>query len=296
MNLPLLFDVLFLLGPQPGGAVEIHRYASGAPGIFANAYLVETAHGVVPVDATLTETDSKALRKMLTELRKPLRAVLVTHGHPDHYNGVTNLLAAERVPVVATAGVDRTIRDSDAAKEQQWKPTFGPEWPARRTFPTRTVQDGESLTFDGVTFTVHDLGPGESSSDSVWVASGAARAAFIGDVVLNQVHAYVSDGHTSSWLRNLERVRALAKDMPVYPGHGEPGTVEMLDWQRKYLVRYRTEVAALASGRASLTDGEKATLAARMKEQLPTDRLEFLIGLGADAVALELSKGRRNGQ
>src|SRR5262249_16917208 len=153
----------------------------------------------------------KALRATLTGLRKPLLAVLLTHGHPDHYNGVTNLVSGERVPVVATAGVDRTIRDSDAAKERQWKPTVGDEGPARRTFPTRTVRDRASLPFDGVTFPVHALGPGESNRDSVWVVSGASPAAFIGDVVMNRVHAYVADGHTSAWLRNLDKVGALAR-------------------------------------------------------------------------------------
>jgi hypothetical protein len=98
----------------------------------------------------------------------------------------------------------------------------------------------------------------------------------------------VSDGHTSEWLVNLDRVSALSADSPVYPGHGEPGAAALLSWQRQYLVRYCKEVAALANGRTTLTDAEKATLAARMKEQLATDRLEFLIGLGADAVALEL--------
>jgi glyoxylase-like metal-dependent hydrolase (beta-lactamase superfamily II) len=287
-----LLGVVVLPRSQAEGPAEVHRYASGAPGIFANAYLVETAHGVVAIDATLTESDSKALRARLDSLNKPLRAVLLTHGHPDHYNGVTNLLQGAPVPVVATAGVDKVIRESDAAKELQWKPTFGAEWPARRTFPTRTVRDGESLAFDGVSFTVHDLGPGESHSDSIWIATGSLRAAFIGDVVLNGVHAYVSDGHTSEWLRNLVRVRVLSAGSPVYPGHGEPGAAGLLSWQREYLVRYRKEVAALANGRASLTDAEKATLATRMKEQLATDRLEFLIGLGADAVALEL-KGPR---
>jgi len=267
---------------------KIHRHASGAPGIFANAYLVETAHGVVAVDATLTDTDSRALRAMQAALGKPLLAVLLTHGHPDHYNGATNLLAADGVPLVATAGVDHTIRTDDAAKERQWKPTFGPEWPAQRTFPTRIVHDLEALTLEGVTFTVHDLGPGESHSDSVWIMSGSGRAAFVGDVVLNRVHAYVSDGHSTAWLRNLDRVQALVKDMPVYPGHGEPGAAEMLAWQREYLLRYRKEVGSLAQGRTSLTDAQKAALTARMKEMLPTDRLEFLIGLGADAVALEL--------
>jgi glyoxylase-like metal-dependent hydrolase (beta-lactamase superfamily II) len=287
------FAALLLGSAGPASAAEVRRYASPASGIFANAYLVETGRGVVAIDATLTETDSKALRTMLARLGKPLRAVLLTHGHPDHYNGVTNLRGADAVPVVATAGVDRTIRDSDAAKEQQWKPTFGPEWPARRTFPDRIVRDRESLTFDDVTFTVHDLGPGESHCDSIWVMSGAGRAAFIGDVVLNHVHAYVSDGHTSAWLQNLERVGDLVKGRAVYPGHGEPGTPEMLSWQKDYLLRYRKEVAALAKGRTSLADAEKAALTARMKEYLDTDQLEFLIGLGADAVAQELSTNRR---
>lgn len=157
-----LLGVVVLPRSQAEGPAEVHRYASGAPGIFANAYLVETAHGVVAIDATLTESDSKALRARLDSLNKPLRAVLLTHGHPDHYNGVTNLLQGAPVPVVATAGVDKVIRESDAAKELQWKPTFGAEWPARRSFPSRIVRDGESLAFDGVSFTVHDLGPGES--------------------------------------------------------------------------------------------------------------------------------------
>jgi hypothetical protein len=81
--------------------------------------------------------------------------------------------------------------------------------------------------------------------------------------------------------------------MPVYPGHGEPGTAEKLGWQKDYLLQYRKEVGALAKGRTSLTDAERATLTTRMKEYLPTDQLEFLIGLGADAVARELSTSGR---
>src|SRR5215468_7206202 len=96
----------------------IHRHASGEGGIFANAYLIEMPRGVVAVDATLSESESRALRASLEALGKPLRAVLLTHGHPDHYNGVTNLVGQSAVPVVATAGVARVIREDDAAKEQ----------------------------------------------------------------------------------------------------------------------------------------------------------------------------------
>src|SRR5262249_2221473 len=141
------------MNPQ---TVEIHHRACGAGGIFANAYLVETPGGVVAIDAALSESDSKALRARIEALGKPRLAVLLTHGHPDHYNGVTNLISSDRAPVIATAGVDRVIRENDAAKERQWRPVFGDEWPARRTFPSEIAADGESRTFDGVTFTVHD--------------------------------------------------------------------------------------------------------------------------------------------
>ena len=289
--------------PKPTFPV-IHRYAAGAQGLYVNAYLVETPHGVVAVDATLTESDSKAFRAKIDSIGKPLLAVLITHGHPDHYNGVTNLLAGQAVPppVLATAGVDSVIRANDAAKEQQWKPVFGDEWPAQRTFPSRIVRDGESVTFDGATFTVHPLGPGESYNDSYWVLQGTRGtrrnpgtpgAAFIGDVVLNGVHAYMADGHTAAWLANIERVRdALSPNMTVYPGHGDPGGPEMLAWESNYLTTYRSAVAMLARGSATLDSTSKAALVVRMKQFLPSDRLEMLIGMGADPVAAELAQSR----
>lgn len=139
------------------------------------AWLVLAAawqRGMIAVDATLTESSSKALRAKLDSLHKPLLAILLTHGHPDHYNGVTNLVAGRPVPILATAGVDSVIRANDAAKDGQWRPVFKDEWPARRTFPTRIVPDGESVTFDGVTVTAHELGPGESHADAYWLLAG----------------------------------------------------------------------------------------------------------------------------
>ena len=57
----------------------------------------------------------------------------------------------------------------------------------------------------------------------------------------------------------------------------------------QYLTRYRREVPDLAGSGPSLTEAAKTTLVARMKEELPTDKLEFMIGLGADPVARELA-------
>lgn len=286
-----LIPFFLLLAAQARATPTVHVYQSGESGIFANAYLVETERGVVVIDATLTNTDSRALHAKVSALGKPLLAVLLTHGHPDHYNGVTQVIAGAHVPVVATRAVADVIRRDDAAKERQWRPVFGDEWPLTRTFPNRQLADGRSLVYDGVRYTVHDLGPGESHADSIWIASAPQwRVAFIGDVVLEGVHSYLTDGHSSLWLANLQRVRDLTAGAGrLYPGHGESGDARLLDEQRDYLRTYREQVAALASGGASLDEIQEAELERRMLIFRPTTRLRFLIKLGANPVARELA-------
>jgi glyoxylase-like metal-dependent hydrolase (beta-lactamase superfamily II) len=280
--------------PQPAPETPVyeptvHTYSAPASGIFANAYLVETENGVVAIDATLTVSDARALREQVDALGKPLLAVLLTHGHPDHYNGVTDLLNGADVPVLSTSGVDQVIRADDAAKEVQWKPVFAAEWPAKRTFPSRIVEDGETVTFDGVSLTVHDLGPGESHFDSYWILETGTRAAFIGDVAFHDMHSYMSDGHSSDWLSHLDELQAGLSGVTIlYPGHGAPGSAELFDQEREYIQLYRQTVGELAQGEATLTEASKMELMTTMKAHLPTDSLDFLIQLGADPIASEL--------
>jgi glyoxylase-like metal-dependent hydrolase (beta-lactamase superfamily II) len=279
--------------PDGGKAIDpqIHVFSTGEEAILANAYLVELPSGLVAIDGTLTVSTSKALRVKLDQIRKPLLAVLVTHGHPDHYNGIANVMGKEKVPLYSTAGVNEVIRKYDEAKEKQWTPMFGKEWPAARLFPDHILKNGESVVFDGVRFTVFDLGPGESHQDSYWMVEGANRYAFIGDEVLNGVHAYVADGHTTQWLKNLERLKVdLAQVKKIFPGYGAAGGLDLLDWQMSYLKHYREAVQTLARGKSSLDDLQKKKLEKEMRKYLPDGRLVFLIALGADAVAEELSQ------
>lgn len=277
----------------------IHTFKSSEAGLMVNGYLIETSDHVVAVDSALIESAAKELRKKFDSLGKPLAFVLITHGHPDHYNGLTHLTAGMNVDIIATPGTDRVIRESDTLKEKQWNGVFGDEWPKKRTFPNRTLEDGQTVSVDGVNFTVHDLGPGESHSDSYWVMEGdGKRVAFIGDVVLNHLHAYGADAHTFEWLRNLDRLIADLDGFDrIYPGHGEPGGVELLQWQKHYLQELRAEIAAFAKNKTELSESEKAQLVEHMNKKFPDTKLDFLLINGADPVAKELATAReRTGQ
>ena len=264
----------------------VHSYRSNGTGIFSNVYIVELQKGLVVVDASLTVSSGKEVKSLIDDLGKPVYAFLITHGHPDHYNGLSEITRGLSAPIYSTQGVLDVIVKYDAEKEKQWKGMFGDEWPDKRTFPNKIIKDGETLTFDNVSFTVHDLGAGESHSDSYWIMQdGQARYGFIGDLVLNKVHAYLSDGHTEQWLTHLENLtNDFANIAVLYPGHGLPGGVEMLDWQKRYIEFYIQNLKPIWSDK-KITSEEKTMLTNQMKAFLNNDRLSFLIGLGAEAVA-----------
>jgi glyoxylase-like metal-dependent hydrolase (beta-lactamase superfamily II) len=273
--------------------LTIHTHTAGEAGLFVNAYLVETAQGVVMVDTSLLNSDIAALDARLVALTKPLLAVFLTHAHPDHFNGVHALVADRRqVPVYATAGVARAIRETADAKRAQWGPVYGDQWPAATAFPTVELADREQVTLDGVTYTARELGEAESHADSLFLAQplGGRPVAFIGDLAFHGVHSYTADGHSTRWLAVLDRLTGeLAQVDRLFPGHGEPAGPELFTAQRQYLLSYREAVRRVAGGRPALDDAARAELERMIRDSLPDAPLTWMIGLGADAVAAELA-------
>ncbi|MEV0569210.1 MBL fold metallo-hydrolase [Dactylosporangium sp. NPDC050588] len=89
-----------------------------------DSYLVESADGVVLIDANLLQSDVRALSARIAALRKPLLGAFVTHAHPDHLNGLP-LPTGDDVAVHAAADVADTIARIADAKRAQWQPVHG---------------------------------------------------------------------------------------------------------------------------------------------------------------------------
>jgi glyoxylase-like metal-dependent hydrolase (beta-lactamase superfamily II) len=269
--------------------VTVHRFEGSLFPV--NAYLVETPTAVVVIDATLGVSDARALRAWVDALKKPLAAVVITHSHPDHYGGVTALLGGTTVPIYAVAGVDEVIRRDDAAKEQILRPMFGDEWPAVRTFPSRTVRGGERVAIADAVFTVTDLGPGESPHDSVWrLESDSAPQAFVGDLVYSHMHAFLGDGFFDHWLANLERAkRELPADTRLFMGHGQPVVgLDILQWQANYIQRFVGVLWSAVERDGLQGDALADAVTAVMKQVLPSDDLLFLMRLSVEPMRARL--------
>jgi glyoxylase-like metal-dependent hydrolase (beta-lactamase superfamily II) len=271
----------------------IHPYRTAERALCVNSFLVEGEDAVVAIDAPMFVPDARAYRARLDALGKPLAGVLITHPHPDHYNGVTELVGDDNVPIIALADVDREIRARDPDKRAQWMPVFGDAWPKTSTFPNQIIPAEQPVELAGLRFVPLDFGPGESVSETVWLLDGyRPPIAFIGDLVFEGSHPYLGDGRTAAWISALTRAQELLDPAAIlYVGHGgttgHPTTV--LQEQKRYLLMLREVVRRLAEGAGTLSTEAKAQLVAAMTAYTGGARMTYLLEWGSDALAAELA-------
>jgi glyoxylase-like metal-dependent hydrolase (beta-lactamase superfamily II) len=153
-------------------------------------------------------------------------AILVTHGHPDHYPGAAPLARATGAPVHAHP---------------------------RATFPhDRTLAEGERVRAGAATLLALDA-PGHARDHLVFVLEPEG-ALFTGDVIIGTGTVVVAPpgGDMRAYQRTLHRLLDERGDAPaIYGGHG-PAIADPRAKIREYIAhRERREaeiVAALADG------------------------------------------------
>src|SRR5579863_6041709 len=146
---------------------KVHIHTSSPDAFFVNSFIVEGVRSLVLVDTQFVLSESILLADTIAELRKPLAAILITHPHPDHYNGLASILEIHAgTQVYATAGTINGIHETAELKRAYWTPIVGADYPQRFAFPNVSVGDGERLNIDGVELVIDDFGPTECSDNT----------------------------------------------------------------------------------------------------------------------------------
>ena len=99
-------------------------------------------------------------------------------------------------------------------------------------------------------------------------------------------HAYLADGHHQELLATLARLREeMPDDSTLYPGHGDPASPALMDWQAGYIT---TVVDAVRAADWTDPDGARASAVDRVRRYLPEDGLQFLMELSLTPLAESL--------
>lgn len=90
------------------------RFSSIGSGSKGNSTIIEHDDTVILVDCgfSLKETEKRLSISGLAPSK--IKAILVTHEHSDHIRGVSSLAKKYKIPVMATAGTSKFLRNSSA--------------------------------------------------------------------------------------------------------------------------------------------------------------------------------------
>lgn len=246
-----------------------------------NVFLVETEKGVVVIDGATAVSTSHEIREIIDrQIKKPILAVLLTHGHPDHYVGVGEILKGDDVPIYATQGTLDFAQYQDREKfDTLIRNNYGEDIPQLRVFPNNLVTDGQELELDGVNFQIKDLGPCESGGDTLWILTvEGVKHVFVGDIIYGHTHSYFRDGYVMDWLDALDKMlQWFDHTTVIHPSHGETCGIEMVYWQKAYIQAFIGILKPMLNGRNFLEADEKEKLIGKMKSFLPNEKLIFLM-------------------
>lgn len=214
-------------------------------GFMSNAGFVITREGVVVFDSLgtvpLAEKMLGLIRKLTTQ---PVKYVVVSHYHADHYYGlqVFKNAGAQIWAHKNARGLTRT--EAAMARFEQRKQDLFPWVDENTRFlePDVYLEGDTDLTLGGVHFGIRHVGPAHSAEDvALFVKEDGVL--YAGDLVFKDRVPFVGDADSKAWLASLEKLTAM-KPRVMVPGHGSASREPARDLAltRDYLTYLRSEI------------------------------------------------------
>src|SRR5882762_8130102 len=244
-------SLLFLISSPSAFAGGQHRFSikvftSPDDQFWVNSVIIEGAHEVMLVDAQLTKTSAEKVLQEITETKKPLSTIYITHAHADHFLGLEVFKEAyPGVRIIATSAVVDRINIVYQEKIDKWKKILS----TGATSHAVAIEqfDGNSIEFEISKIEVLKNIQGDTDENTMlWISGQGILIA--GDVLFNDMHVYTAETDSKArgkWLNSLQRIRELKPSVDI-PGHSKVGAPldasTALDFTQNYLLVFEEEL------------------------------------------------------
>lgn len=246
------------------GGVRLHTYLADPKGAMVTSHIIEGTSSLVVVDGQFQPHAALELKAYVQSLAKPVRRLIVSHAHPDHWFGIHHF---RKMGVHAGPMTAKFLKENAAAVVAERKAdSSAPE-------VAGTLAEG-SETLDGITLR-YRLVLDTEAPEILVIEVPAVGAAIVQDIVYNKVHAVVSR-QIDTWVGVLKDLEKRGKEAPIIlSGHGEPASPADLPG----LVAYLEAVKPLLNANTGKPDQAKA-ITDDIAKAFPTYRLPPLLTLG----------------
>ncbi|MEU5118259.1 MBL fold metallo-hydrolase [Streptomyces asoensis] len=206
------------------GTVRIHSYMSPADTFHATTQLIETPARIIAIDAQLNPAYADEAVAYARGLGKPLDRLIVTHAHPDHYNGSDRFGAPVHVLPL--------VREQIAARP-------GARLPGGLSVPATALPGSVDITpgrevVDGVEFVFEAVSGGEAA-DELLIKLPDQGVLVAQDLVYHDVHLYLGNDDITGWRQLVDALASESGYDTILAGHGTPTGPEVYEDIRRYL-------------------------------------------------------------
>jgi glyoxylase-like metal-dependent hydrolase (beta-lactamase superfamily II) len=214
-------------------------------GFNSNAGFVVTDEGVVVFDVLGTPALGAEYLKKIREITdRPIRRIVVSHYHADHFYGLQAFKAVGAEVTAHQKVRDYLATDAPAARLAERRQSLFP-WvneASRVVPPDRYLGAEEVFRLGGVTFRVFHVGPAHTPEDLMMLVEEEG-VLFAGDLMFAGRVPFVGDADSRAWLAAIEKL-VERKPRVVVGGHGPASTDAATDLAltRDYLRFLRAEM------------------------------------------------------
>lgn len=239
-----------------------------------NSYIFSNGQSQIVMDVQRSTSEAKKLATVIKSKGLPLTHILISHGHPDHYIGMSLLM--KEFPGVKIVVANQDIK-KDIIGFSTWMESVG--WldnepalkPKSKKNPDGfdyenniTALSDDSLEFnEGGTLKFDTQYKPAEAEHVTTVFVEDLNGLFTSDLGYNKVHLWmgqgVTDQHIQNWKDQLTQFQKAYLDpsLTVYPGHGDSTDITLFPAMIEYIDNFQRIIKKANSREEAMSEMEK---------------------------------------